>query len=71
MKRNIAGSVSADTFKTRSQSKADLVEFLYKEPYAKVITGSSSFTPYLVERNSVGVLKFSEKIRGYLKLQKA
>jgi hypothetical protein len=67
----MVGSTSADTFQTRSQSKADLVEFLYKEPYAKLITGSGSFSPYLNERNSVGLLNSSEKIRGFVKLQKA
>ena len=67
----MAGSTSADTFQTRSQSKADLVEFLYKEPYAKLITGGSSFTPYLDERNSVGLLRSSEKINGFVRLQKA
>jgi hypothetical protein len=67
----MVGSTSADTFQTRSQSKADLVEFLYKEPYAKLITSSGSFSPYLNERNSVGLLNSSEKIRGFVKLQKA
>jgi len=67
----MAGSTSADTFQSRSQSKADLVEFLYKEPYAKLITGAGSFTPYLDERNSVGLLNSSEKIKGFVRLQKA
>jgi hypothetical protein len=71
MNRNMVGSTSADTFQTRSQSKADLVEFLYKEPYAKLITGSGSFSPYLNERSSIGLLNSSEKIRGVVKLQKA
>jgi len=55
----MAGSSSAETFKTRSQSKADLVEFIYASPYSKLVAGSGNFMPYVNERNSVGLLNSS------------